>query len=324
MKTYMKSILRTALMLSLFTSSAALAGAGHDHGESQFSGASASSSFTLDKSVIHNLEVKTAMAELAPMTQTFSMLAQIKLLPEKQAVITPRFAGKVTAIYAKLGDPVSKGQELVTVNPLTVGSAPVTLRAPIDGVLSLQEVVTGEIIQPGDIMMEISDRSDVLAKGITYDIANIDKIKVGQNVKLKIDALPNENFEGKVQRIDQSIDEDKRTFSVYALISNQNKKLLPHMQGSFEISLDSGASYPVLTVPTKAVLGTVGQNFVYVKDGNFFEKRNVALGQRNNGLQEIVNGVFPGEDVVVQGNYQLQYITPEGQKSKIDDHGHAH
>lgn len=317
----------TALMLTASMGSSVFAGPGHDHGESQFgSGGSAADSFTLDQNVIDNLDIQTATAEIKPMKQSLHMLAQVKLLPENQAIITPHFAGKVEEIYAKLGDRMFKGDRLVRVAPLTVGSGPVTLSAPVDGVLSTQNIVTGQIVQPGDAMMKVTDRTEVLAKGITYDMSDISKIKVGQKAALKIDAFPGREFTGEVQRIDQAIDADNRTFSVYALIPNEDNLLIPHMQGMVDIVLSKGESIPVLSVPHMAVLGSVGQNFIYVRDGNFFEKRNVTLGQRKNNQQEIISGVFPGEDVVIQGNYQLQYITPEGHETEAatNDHGHAH
>lgn len=322
----MKNILTTLAFIALI--SPAYAGPGHDHGESQFGGGGSTSSFTLEQSAIDNLDIQSVMAEIKPMTQSIDMLAQVKLLPENQAIITPRFSGTVQEIYAKLGDRVSKGDRLVKVAPLSVGSGPVVLSAPMDGVLSTQNIVTGQIVQPGDAMMEVTDRSEVLAKGITYDVSSIDRLKVGQKTTLTIDGLGERQFIGEVQRIDQGIDEDTRTFSVYALIPNADNVLLPHMQGKVNIVLSEGAGIPVLTIPHRAVLGSVGQHFIYVQDGNFFEKRDVTLGERKNGQQEIISGVFPGEDVVIQGNYQLQYITPKSHedeaKATTDDHGHAH
>ena len=316
----------TALMLSSAIISPAFAGAGHDHGESQFGGGGATDTFTLEQSVIDNLDIKSITAEIKPLTVSLDMLAQVKLLPENQALITPRFAGKIEDVYVKLGDRVRKGDKLLKIAPLTVGSGPVILNAPMDGVLSTENIIVGQIVQPGDAMMEVTDRSKILAKGITYNVSDINKIKIGQKAILKIDGFEDTSFIGEVDRIDQKIDENTRTFSIYALIPNEDQALIPHMQGMLNITLSEGQGIPVLSIPRKAILGSVGQNYIYVQDGNFFEKRNVTLGERKNGQQEIISGVFPGEDVVIQGNYQLQYIMPEGAEADTpaDAHGHAH
>lgn len=315
------TIIAAALMLA----QPAWAGAGHDHGESQFGGGGATTSFTLENATINNLSIKTVTADLNPVRESTRMLMQIKLLPEKQAVISPRFQGKVTDIKAKLGEEISRGQALVTLQPIAIGNAPVTLSAPISGVLSRQMVVTGQMVDPGDVLMEVSDRKQVLAKGITYESAALGAIRNGQKVQVKVDSLPRKIFTGTVQRIDPAIDEDERTFSVFALLDNPDGLLIPHMQGQLEIF--TGEEELLLTVPAEAVLGTMGQHFIYVRDGNYFEKRDVTLGVSRGSQEEIISGVFPGEKVVVQGNYQLQYVTPAGEASHDaagGDHGHAH
>ena len=315
-------VLALGLML---TASNAWAGAGHDHGESQFGGVGATTSFELENTTITNLDIKAITADINPVRESTRMLMQIKLLPEKQAVITPRFQGKVTDIKAKLGDSISRGQPLVTLQPVSIGNAPVALNAPISGVLSRQIVVTGQVVNPGDILMEVSDRVQVLAKGVTYEIKALGTIRNGQKVEVKVDSLPQKTFAGTVQRIDPAIDEDERTFSIFALLDNPDELLIPHMQGQMEIF--TGEEEQLLTIPAEAVLGTVGQHFIYVKDENYFEKRDVILGVSRGGQREIISGVFPGENVVIQGNYQLQYVSParkEQQDAASGDHEHAH
>lgn len=317
-----------ALILSLgsmLAASSALAGAGHDHGESQFSGGGATTSFELENTTITNLGIKSVMADINPVRESTRMLMQIKLLPEKQTVITPRFQGKVMDIKAKLGDSIKRGQSLVTLQPISIGNAPVTLDAPISGVLSRQMVVIGQVVNPGDVLMEVSDRAQVLAKGVTYESSALGAIRNGQKVQVKVDSLPDKTFSGEVQRIDPAIDEDERTFSIFALLDNPDGLLIPHMQGQMEIF--TGEEEQLLTVPAEALLGTVGQHFVYVKDGNYFEKRDVTLGVSRGRQKEIISGVFPGEEVVIQGNYQLQYVSPAGEEAHDaagGDHGHAH
>jgi len=250
--------MKTLLVSFAFTliASGAWAGAGHDHGEGQFSGSGATTSFNLEDATITNLGIKSVIADIAPVGQSTRMLMQIKLLPEKQAVITPRFQGKVTDIKAKLGESISRGQPLVTLQPISIGNAPVTLDAPISGVLSRQMVVNGQVVNAGDMLMEVSDRAQVLAKGMTYESAALGAIRNGQKAQVKVDSLPGKIFTGSVQRIDPAIDEDERTFSVFALLDNSDGLLIPHMQGQLEIF--TGEEEQLLTVPVEAVLGTVG------------------------------------------------------------------
>jgi len=89
----------------------------------------------------------------------------------------------------------------------------------------------------------------------------------------------------------------------------------------------------ILTVPVKAILGESGEQFVFVRNGNEFERRSVKLGAKFGAEREVLEGVFPDEDVVIVGNYQLQFAksaepkkdaaATEGKKED-DGHGHEH
>ena len=71
-----------------------------------------------------------------------------------------------------------------------------------------------------------------------------------------------------------------------------------------------------MTVPSRAILGEDGAYFVFVRNGNVFERRNVKLGVRFGPDREILEGVFPDEDVVIVGNYQLQFARSQAPAKK--------
>lgn len=314
--------LTAGFFISLVLASNAWAGEGHDHGEATFAGAAGSTTLTLPQETINNLEIKAVAVDLAPVQDTVKLVAQMKLLPEKQALISARSQGRITDIRVKLGEEINKGQALMSFEPITVGSGTITLNAPTSGVLTQQNVVVGQSVNAGDALMEVADRSQMLAKGLTYESVDLGKIRINQHATLTVDSLSGKTFNGIVQRIDPSIDEKDRTFAVYVLVENPDGILLPHLQGDLEIA--TGNAEEIMAVPERAILGTIGNHFIYVKDGMNFEKRIVELGIRKGGKREIISGIFPGEEVVVQGNYQLQYITPEGGSKPQDDHGHQH
>lgn len=316
----MKRLAIIALSTSLMISTQAWAGPGH--GEDAFASAAPSTSLTLPQETINNLKIQALIVELAPVQDTVKLVAQMKLLPEKQALISARSQGRITDIRVKLGEEISKGQALMSFEPITVGSGTIILNAPMAGVLTQQNVVVGQMFNAGDALMEVADRSKMLAKGLTYESVDLGKIRINQNATLTVDSLPRKTFSGIVQRIDPSLDEKDRTFAIYVLVENPEATLLPHLQGDLEIAI--GNPEEILAVPERAILGTIGNHFIYVKDGMNFEKRIVELGIRKGGKREIISGIFPDEEVVVQGNYQLQYITPEGAAKPQDDHGHQH
>jgi len=318
------SILACVISYWMFFSVDVWGGPGHDHGEGEFASSEVASKITPPPETLKNLEIQTMTADLTPVQDTVKMMAQIELLPEYQAVVSPPSTGRISAIHAQVGDEVKKGQPLFRYEPITIGSTSITLSAPIDGVIMKQKVMLGQTIQIGDVLTEIANRKKIFAKGMMYETGPIDQIKKGQRVLLHIESFPKLIFSGSIERIAPMLDDAHHFFIVYALIDNPQEQLIPHMQGLLRV--DIGNEQLLLTIPERAILGSAGHHFVYIKDGAIFERRMVELGIAKGALREIVSGLFPAEEVVVQGHYQLQYLSPDQAKKKesSDHHGHHH
>ena len=313
------------LLFSLLAfSQYAFAGPGHDHGESAFAGgAGPATHFDLTDQQITNLDIKSAKAEFLPMQNAVDILAFTELLPERTSAVSPHFEGTIVNIAVKVGEKVKKGQPLVTLQPLNVGTKKVTFYAAIDGFVTQLNAGLGEIVPTSKSIMHVGDPSQMLVRGVAYETPDIKSIKVDQNVEVHIDIDPDRHIHGKVQRIDRVIDPESRTFSVYALIDTPKGDIQPGLQGTMEIF--TGDDLPVLAVPKRAVLGELGSHFVYVIEDKHVEKRDITIGVKTGHHIEIKSGLFPNERVVTNGNYQLQYISVGGiQEHDHDDHGHDH
>lgn len=311
----MKKFILTLSFITLI--SPAYAGPGHDHGEGAFAGgAGPATHFDLTDQQMINLDIQFAKAEFLAMQNTIDMLAFTELLPERTAAISPHFEGKIVNITVKVGEKVKKGQPLVSLQPVNVGSQRVTLYATIDGFVMQLDAGLGEIIPTGGNIMHIGDPTQMLVRGVAYETPEIGSIAVGQNVEVHLDIDPDRHIDGKVQRINRVIDPDSRTFSVFALIDTPDGDIQPGLQGTMEIF--TGNDAPVLAVPKRAVLGELGSYFVYVIKGQEVEKRDVTIGTKSGHHFEIKSGLFPNERVVTNGNYQLQYMSVGG----IQEHDH--
>lgn len=293
------------ILLSTMVASNCFGHEGHDEAPGET--ASAPSSLTLQDSVIKNLGILTEKATLAPFGKTLEMNATIDYVPENYATIASKANGSVRSIFVKLGEKVKKGQKLVSFMPVFTGSQEVTLYSPISGIVAKQSSKIGQPITPETLLMEIADTTKVLAKGITYSEQDIAQIKVGQKAYVQTEGKK-ETLSGVVQKLDQELNKENRTFSVYALIENPRHILFANTMVT--LSLSQGEVQEVLTIPAKAVLGELGEYFVFVREGNNFERREVTIGQKTVNRVEIIEGVLPDEEVVIQGNYQLQYAKP--------------
>ncbi len=327
----MNAMKRFLTLLIALLPTAALAHEGHAHGPEQADQA-ATGPVTLTDEAIKNLEITTVEANLVPLQKTIGMIGRIEGLPERQAKISPRAEGRVAEILVKLGDRVTAGQPVLRFEPLTVGNPSVILKSPIDGFIIRQDANLGQSLSPESVLIEVADYSQVLARGMTFESPDLALIKPGQTARVQLAVFGPRVFEGKVQRLDVGLEKESRTFEVYALLDNPELQLRPNMQATVSIAV--GEAQEVLAVPQFAVLGDLGNLFVFVRDGNIFERRNVVVGMKSGDQVEIVEGVLPGEHVVTQGNYQLQFApgapkatapaaASEAAKGHGDD-GHAH
>jgi multidrug efflux pump subunit AcrA (membrane-fusion protein) len=309
MKTHpaVKIVNAMAVITAGFLSLASLhAHEGHDHApQPGDAGAATGGPIELTDTAIANLGVETAEAEIVELRPSVELVAQVEPLPENVVQITPRFEGTIGEIFVKLGETVKEGQPLLRLVPRTIGNPDVVLKSPLNGAVTAVNVTLGQAFSPDTVLMVVGDYSKVLARGTAYENPEVLALKIGDPATLTVDVYPGHRFDGGIQRSDVGLESDSKTFEVYALIDNHEGKLRPNLLG--QLSVGIGKAQQVLAVPDKSILGDLGNLFVFVRDGKAFEKRPVRTGIRSGGQVEILEGVFPGEQVVRRGNYQLQF-----------------
>lgn len=318
----MNAMKRLSFLIAASLPLAAFAHEGHVHGPGETEKV-ATGPVVLTDEAIKNLGIQTITANPVPLQRTIAMIGRIEGLPERLAKIAPRTDGRVAEILVKLGDRVTAGQPVLRFEPRTVGNPPVILNSPINGFVVRQEASLGQALNPDTVLMEVADYSQVLARGMTFESPDLSLIKPGQNARVRLDVFSDRLFEGKVQRLDVGLERESRTFEVYVLLDNPDLQLRPNMQASVAIAI--GESQEVLAVPQRAVLGDLGNLFVFVRDGNTFERRNVVLGMKAGDQVEIIEGVLPGDNVVTEGQYQLQFAAGPAKNiaAAVDEHGPA-
>jgi cobalt-zinc-cadmium efflux system membrane fusion protein len=299
------------------------AGPGHDHPSEPGGAAPQGGPVELTAQQAANLGMQTVEAEIIELAPTLEVPAVFVLPPERHARITAPFPGRVTALLAKLGDHVKRDQPLLRVTPLAVGSPSQEIRAPLEGVVFEQDAVIGLPFTPETTLMQTGDYRELLARGSFYQSPELTRIASGQKVVVLLDVFPGERFEGVVQRVDPGHLDGSAFFHIYALVPNPTDKLHPNYRG--RMLIETGAPQSVVSVPRRAVLGRLGAKFVYVQtEPLHFERRQVMTGTVSGDQVEIVEGVLPGDVVVTNGHYQLQYTTSRAAPGGDGGHDHAH
>jgi cobalt-zinc-cadmium efflux system membrane fusion protein len=210
----------------------------------------------------------------------------------------------------------------IEVESLQLGDPPprVQYSSPLGGVVTDRHVVVGDDVEPARHLFEVADLAEVLAIGRMFE-GQIGQVSVGQKVRVRVPSYPDDVFEGLVERLGGKLEADSRSLAVYVRVPNSGDRLRPHMRAT--LSLVTGGAERALAIPKSAVLGEAGNFYAFVQDEDRverFERRALVLGVADDRFIEVIEGLSPGDRVVSEGNYSLQYITPVVEE---DEHANA-
>lgn len=177
----------------------------------------------------------------------------------------------------------------------------ITVNAPIAGTVINRKVGPGQYVRSdsGEQLYAISDMSTMWLKAHVPE-SDIPYVKVGQELEVKVLALPDRVFNARIIAIGSSSDVGTRRVVVRSEIPNPDGMLKAEMFANFRIVVSAEAAYPC--VPTAAVIREGEKALVWVQSGpQAFERRNVTIGSEQDGRVQIRDGLKPGEIVVVRG-----------------------
>lgn len=180
-----------------------------------------------------------------------------------------------------------------------------TIRAPFAGRVGLRRVSVGTLVTPGTVITTLDHVSD-MELDFAVPEAFLATIAPGQAVTARSIAFPDETFTGVVESIDTRIDPVTRTVNVRARIGNEEGRLRP---GMFMTVLLEKNAREALMVPELALVPEGDSKFVFVVQDGQAIQREVRIGTRRPGKVEIIDGLEPGEEIVVEGTQSLRHGT---------------
>ena len=304
-------------------SPAAAPAAGHDHDHDH--DRTPSAVVRLTRIAVENLGLETAEVELRPMEKTFSALGSVDPEPGKVVAVASRVSGRVTRLAVHDGQAVKAGELLLEIESRVAADPPPRLafRSPIDGLVLETSVLPGGPVEPDRTLVTVVDLAEVDVVARVFE-ARLGEVRPDQVVHIYPLAFPDRVFTGRVKTTAANVDRDSATLRVFVHTENPDRKLLPGMRARLAFVVDR--TEPAVVVPRAAVLGENGDFFVFrqVMTAPFaYERTPVVVGLRDDRHVEIVEGVLPGDRVVVRGNYPLQFAGEAAPKIE-DDHGHSH
>jgi membrane fusion protein, heavy metal efflux system len=198
----------------------------------------------------------------------------------------------------------------------------VTVISPISGQVADREVTLGQSFQDaGEKLMTIIDNSRVLATANIYE-KDLEKIKKGQQVRVKVASLPTQTFLGNINLIGSTVENEKRVIPVKAELINTNGALKPGMFAELEV-LTNNNTNAVVAIPSQSVVDVNGKQVVYVQNGENYQPVEVTLGVNAGNLVEVKSGLFAGDLLVTQGGMQLYAQSLRGGGKKEEESHHS-
>jgi cobalt-zinc-cadmium efflux system membrane fusion protein len=195
-------------------------------------------------------------------------------------------------------------------NPADLAKAPasaqVPVLAPIDGEVVERLVSPGQVVQAGQTQaFTISDLSTVWVLANVYQ-ASLASVRSGDDVVVQTDAYP-DSFHGRISYVSPALDPNTRTLQARIVVDNPGEKLKKDMYCT--VTVTAGSISNATAVPDSSVLrDDNNQPFVYVALGaNQFGRRDVDIGQSQNGQTQILKGISVGEKVVGDGSLFIQF-----------------
>lgn len=177
--------------------------------------------------------------------------------------------------------------------------------APMDGTVLTVPVIEGQVViaaasvNNGTSLMTIANLTRL---EVVTHINQVDVARMGSNQQVKIHAesIKDAEMSAKISFVALVADvkNNVKGFQVKALIENPDARLRPGMTVTLEIPIASAED--AVSVPIAAIFkGDGNTKIIYVRNGESTERREVKIGVTNTDHAQVINGVKPGEEILL-------------------------
>ena len=197
-----------------------------------------------------------------------------------------------------------------------------TIRAPFSGRLGLRLINLGEILREGDDIVSLHTL-DPIYVDFSIPQKSLLRLKPGLEVRVTVDAAPDNTFTGKILATNPDVDPVTRSVRVRAKIANPDEVLRAGMFANASVVMPEKQT--VLPVAATAVAyATFGDSVFVVEEQKndqsgeteqVLRQQFIRLGQARGDFVDVIDGLNAGETVVTSGVFKLR----SGMKVVIDN-----
>jgi cobalt-zinc-cadmium efflux system membrane fusion protein len=193
----------------------------------------------------------------------------------------------------------------------TATSSAFVLKSPVSGSVIERNAVVGQMLDPAVPAFRIGNLSTLWLTVHAFERDAV-RVKEGVDARLSFAALPGQDFAGTVTMVGQHVERESRTVPIRIDVKNRDTLLRPGMSATATLPVgESGKAF--LTVPVAAVQRVRNEWCVFLpKDASHFEIRRIGRGRDLGGEVEVLSGLRPGEQIVVDGAFLLKAQAESG------------
>jgi membrane fusion protein (multidrug efflux system) len=181
------------------------------------------------------------------------------------------------------------------------------ISAPFPGTVGLRLISPGAYVEKGTDIVRLENIGSIKLDFRVPELYS-SQVRAGQQVAVRLDAFPGEQFTGRIYAVEPVVDEKTRTVLLRARVPNQGLKLKPGMFVRVALTLETRKN--AILVPEPAIWPQGQDSFVFRVEGGKAMLTKVEIGARRPGEVEIVAGLSPNDTVVTEGQMKLRDGAP--------------
>lgn len=181
------------------------------------------------------------------------------------------------------------------------------ITAPFSGTVGLRLISPGAYVEKGTDIVRLDNISSIKLDFRVPELYAA-QVRPGQQVAVRLDAFPGEQFTGRIFAMEPVVDEKTRTILLRARVPNQGLKLKPGMFVRVALTLETRKN--AILVPEPAIWPQGQDSFVFRVEGGKAMLTKVEIGARRPGEVEIIAGLSPNDTVVTEGQMKLRDGAP--------------
>lgn len=178
--------------------------------------------------------------------------------------------------------------------------------APLSGKIGLRNVSPGSYI-PSNTLIATLQQVDPIKIEFAVPEKYTQLVRSGMTISFSMD-YTQEPFSGKVYAVESGVDEGTRTIKVRAACSNSRRLLVPGTFARISVVLEEIPD--AIKIPSEALVGDISGNKVFLVRGGKATSAPIFAGIRTNKEVQIIQGLHPGDSLIVTGLLQVNDGTP--------------